>query len=583
MNDKVIRGGKIIDGTGRDAFVGDIAISDGVITEVSDRPGQIAKGKEELDADGLLVTPGFVDIHTHYDAQATWDPLLTPSIWHGVTTAVMGSCGVGFAPAAPDKHEWLIGLMEGVEDIPGAAMTEGINWQWEHFPEYLDALEKMPRALDIGAQVPHGAVRGYVMGERGAANEDATAEDIKQMQRIVQEAIEAGALGFSTSRTQLHKAIDGRVVPGTYAARDELFAIGEALKAAGSGVFQFAIDHHRVPEEIDTLLELARNIRRPVMFNLSQIDNDPQLWRVGLNGLERAAEQGLPVYAQVAGRAIGIVMSWHLTAHPFATRPTWLQMMHDSREDKIAALRDPAIREKIINEEPLVIGEFETFVTSSWHKMFPTTGGGVNYEPKEEDSIAAIAARTGRRPEEVAYDFLMEDNTDAFLYFPLFNYAENTLEPLHELHQHPRTLMGLSDAGAHCGAVCDGGMPTFMLSHWARDRSRGSGTLPLAHMIKRQTKDTAEAFGMMDRGVLLPGYRADANLIDFDRLNLRKPEVWHDLPAGGRRLVQRADGYVATLAGGQVIVKDDEPTGVLPGKLLRGPQAAPAGSVSKAA
>jgi N-acyl-D-amino-acid deacylase len=583
MHDKVIRGGKIIDGTGRDAFVGDIAIDGGVITEVSDRPGQIGKGTEELDADGLLVTPGFVDIHTHYDAQATWDPYLTPSIWHGVTTAVMGSCGVGFAPAKPDKHDWLIGLMEGVEDIPGAAMTEGINWQWEHFPEYLDALEKMPRALDIGAQVPHGAVRGYVMGERGAANEDATAEDIKQMQQIVQEAIEAGALGFSTSRTQLHKAIDGRVVPGTYAARDELFAIGEALKAAGSGVFQFAIDHHRVPEEIETLLELARQIRRPVMFNLSQIDNDPQLWKVGLAGLERAAEQGLPVYAQVAGRAIGIVMSWHLTAHPFATRPTWLQMMHDSREDKIAALRDPAVREKILSEEPLHIGDFETFVTSSWHKMFPTTGGGVNYEPKEEDSIAAIAARTGRRPEEVAYDFLMEDNTDAFLYFPLFNYAENTLEPLHQLHQHPRTLMGLSDAGAHCGAICDGGMPTFMLSHWARDRGRDGGTLPLVHMIKRQTKDTAEAFGLLDRGVLLPGYRADANLIDFDRLDLAKPEVAHDLPAGGRRLIQRAHGYVATLGGGQVIVRDDEPTGELPGKVLRGPQAAPAQAAVKAA
>ena len=530
-------------------------------------------GRRELSADGLLVTPGFVDMHTHYDAQVTWDPAMTPSSWHGVTTVVMGNCGVGFAPVAPDRHDWLIGLMEGVEDIPGAAMHEGIRWGWESFPEYLDVIESLPHAIDFAAQIPHGALRAYVMGERGAANEQATADDIRAMYAAVRAALEAGAVGFSTSRTLLHKAIDGRPVPGTFAAREELFGIGRALKDTGRGVFQLAADHEHVPDEITWMRALAAETGRPVMFNLSQVDQAPDLWREGLRRLEEAVAAGAPVRAQAAGRAIGIIMSWHLTAHPFATRPTWLQMMHASPAEKLARLRDPTVRERILSEAPIVLGAFETFVTTSFHKMYPMRGEEMDYEPAAEDSVAALAARTGQSPEAVAYDLLTEHDTHGMLYFPLFNYADNDLSMLHTLHSHPATRMGLSDAGAHCGAICDGGMPTFMLTHWTRDRRRGP-RLGLEHVIRRQTRETAEAYGLLDRGVVAPGMKADLNLIDYDRLGFSRPEVRHDLPAGGRRLVQRAHGYAATIVSGAVIAEHDEPTGALPGRLVRGAQPA---------
>jgi len=564
MHELVIRGGTVVDGTGAPAITADVAVNDGVISEV----GRVGRGHREIDADGLLVTPGFVDIHTHFDGQVTWDPTMSPSSGHGVTTVVMGNCGVGFAPAAPDRHDWLIGLMEGVEDIPGAALHEGIRWEWESFPEYLNALEKLERTIDFGTQIPHGALRGYVMKDRGAANEDATAEDIARMSALVKEALEAGALGFSTSRTDLHKAIDGRHVPGTYAARDELFGIGKALKDTGKGVFQMATDHHRVPEELPWMRDLALEMKRPVMFNLSQIDQDPELWRQGLRLLEEVAETGAPVYAQVAGRAIGIIMSWHLTAHPFALKPSYLPIMHASPEEKAQVIASEEFRTRILQEESFTVGAFETFVTTSFDKMYPM-GGGIDYEPSANESVAAMAQRQGKRPEEVAFDILASSGTRGMLYFPLFNYGDKNLDLLHELHQHPQTRMGLSDAGAHCGAICDGGMPTFMLSYWTRDRARGP-KLGLEHVIRRQTSETAQSFGLFDRGILAPGYRADVNVIDYNNLSLNQPEVVYDLPAGGRRLLQRARGYAHTLVAGQSIVANDKLTGLLPGRLIRG-------------
>ena len=541
--------------------------------------GTVGPGRRELDARGKLVTPGFVDMHTHYDAQVSWDPQLTPSSWHGCTTVVMGNCGVGFAPAAPDRHDWLIGLMEGVEDIPGAAMVEGIQWGWESFPEYLDAIERQPHAIDFGAQIPHGALRAYVMGDRAEAADDtgaaATADDIGAMYSQVKRALLAGALGFSTSRTVLHKSIDGVPVPGTFAAEDELFGIGQALADTRSGVFQLAAEHIHVTKELGWMRELARRIERPVMFNLTQTDFTKDLWRDLLPQLEEAAADGVPLYGQVAGRAIGILMNFELTAHPFALHPTFEAIAADAttREELFTALRRPDVRARLLAEAPRKVGFFEQFVTQSFHKMFPM-GPSVNYEPAPDVSIAAQAKATGRTPQELVYDALLEDEGRAMLYFPLFNYADGGLDLLATLHQHPQTRMGLSDAGAHCGAVCDGGMPTFMLTHWTRDRTRGE-RLPLEHVIRRQTSETAHTYGLLDRGVVAPGYRADLNVIDYQALRFEKPKIVYDLPAGGRRLVQRARGYEATVCAGEIISLDGEATGALPGKLVRGAQPAP--------
>ena len=573
MHDLVIRGGNVVDGSCTAGRTADVAVREGRIVEV----GQVARGaavaRQEVDADGLLVTPGFVDIHTHYDAQVTWDPYLTPSSWHGCTTVVMGNCGVGFAPAAPERHEWLIGLMEGVEDIPGAALTEGIQWGWESFPEYLDSLDGQARAIDFGAQIPHGAVRAYVMGERGANNEDATAADLTDMAAIVRQGIAAGALGFSTSRTLLHKGIDGRHVPGTYAPADELFALGQAVQAGGGGVFQMACEHADVPAELQLMQELSQRYELPVMFNLSQFDASPNLWRDVLGQLDgiNSGPGAANVKAQVAGRAIGIVMAWRGTAHPFALKPSWLQLYHAGWQAQWQALQDPALRQRLMDEEACFMGDFEAFVTGSFDKMYLIEDG---YEPAPDQTVAARAAATGRRPEEVAMDALMADDGTGMLYFPLFNYSDGDHDALHTLHSSEHTRMGLSDAGAHCGAICDGGMPTFMLTHWTRDRARGE-RLPLEWVIHRQTAQTAAAFGLADRGLLRPGYRADINVIDYENLGLGRPGLTWDLPAGGRRLIQRAHGYRMTVCAGSVISEDDTATGELPGRLLRGRTEAP--------
>lgn len=570
MHDVVIRGGVVVDGTGAEPVAADVAIDGDKVVAV----GRVAgRGAEEIDARGQIVTPGFVDIHSHYDAQVTWDPQLTPSSWHGVTTVVMGSCGVGFAPAAPDKHDWLIALMEGVEDIPGSALHEGIRWAWESFPEYLDAIASTPHVIDFGAQIAHGPLRGYVMGERGAKNEPATAADIARMRELVKEALLAGALGFSTSRTLLHRSSDGEPVPGTFASAEELFGIGRALADTRRGVFQCASEHLKVPEEFAWFKALALEIDRPVMFNLSQTDLRPGLWKDLVGLLDACEAEGAQVIGQVAGRAIGIMMSWHGTAHPFAGHETFKPLAALSPEARIAELKKPEVRAAMLAEPDPKLPFFEAFVTRSYTKMFPA-GDAVDYEPAPEQSVGAQAKANGRHPREIAYDALMGQGGHGMIYFPLFNYADQSLDALHTLHQHPRTLMGLSDAGAHCGAICDGGMPTFMLTHWTRDRRRGP-TLPLEYVVRRQTRDTARAFGLLDRGVLAPGFKADVNVIDYDHLRFEQPHLAYDLPAGGRRLTQHARGYTATICSGTVISRDDTPTGALPGQLVRGAQPAP--------
>jgi len=577
MYDLLIKGGTIVDGTGGEPYTGDVGINGDRIVAV----GTVdAPARRTIDARGLLVTPGWVDIHTHYDGQVTWDPYLTPSSWHGVTTVVMGNCGVGFAPAQPDRRQWLIGLMEGVEDIPGTALAEGIRWQWESFPEYLDALEGMERVIDVGTQVAHGAVRAYVMGERGATNEPATADDIGRMADIVGDAIRAGALGFSTSRTLVHRAVDGEPVPGTFAAEDELFGIGKALGDLGQGVFELAPagaagEDLAAPEkEMSWMTRLSAATGRPVSFALIQHDMDPAQYKRMLDLCEAAVADGADVTPQVAGRPTSILMGWQCTVHPFIENPTYVEIAELPFEERLERLRDPEVRRRMVTEEVEHSEMIVEFVCGSFQKMFPL-GDPPDYEPEPDRSIAAVAEREGRPAKEVAYDMLMQRDGKELLYFPLFNYSDGDFEATREMLTHPRAALGLSDGGAHCGVICDASMPTYMLTHWARDRRRGE-RLPLEWVVMRQTKDTAELYGLRDRGVLAPGMKADLNVIDFDELRIRPPRVAYDLPADGRRLLQEADGYVATVVSGQVTYENGEPTGRLPGKLVRGAQDGPA-------
>jgi len=569
MHDLVIRNGTIVDGTGVSRREGDVAIDGERIAAVGRRLGP---GREEIDARGLLVTPGWVDIHTHYDGQVMWDPYLTPSCWHGVTTVVMGNCGVGFAPAKPDRHDWLIGLMEGVEDIPGPTLAAGMRWSWESFPQYLDALDAMPRALDVATQVPHGAVRAYVMGERGAKNEPSTAADIAAMSAIVREGLGAGALGFSTSRTILHRAIDGEPVPGTFAAEDELFGIGRALGQAGAGVLELASDLMPEDPELAWMERVAQATGRPVTFACLQNDADPQQWRRLLAAADRAAGHGAQLRPQIAARPTSLLMGLQGSVHPFAAHATYRALAALPLAERVRQMRDPAVRARILAEEVTFPDPLTTFLLSAFHKLFPL-GNPPDYEPRPEQSVAAIAEREDRPPLAVTYDLLLEDEGRAFLYFPFLNYAQCDFEPIREMLLHPRTILGLADGGAHCGLVCDAGTPTFLLTHWVRDRARGE-RLPLEFIVKRQTRETAELYGLHDRGALAPGLLADVNVMDLDRLALDMPEMVFDLPAGGRRLIQRARGYRRTVKRGRVVLQEGEPTGALPGQLIRGPQAA---------
>ncbi len=567
MHDLVIRNGLIVDGTGAPARTADLAIDDGVVAAVG---AVAARGREEIDAAGMLITPGFVDIHTHFDGQITWDPLLTPSFWHGVTTVVMGNCGVGFAPAAPNRRDWLIGLMEGVEDIPGSALAEGMQWGWETFPEYLDFLDTLPKAIDIGAQVPHGAVRAYVMGERGARNEGANPEDIREMAAIVKEGIAAGALGFSTSRTLAHRAIDGEPVPGTFAAEDELFGIGQALKELGTGIYEVAPagvtgDDANAPElEIAWMRKLSAEIERPVSFAMVQHDNEPDAWREALDRSLEALDDGAQLYPQVAARGISLLLTLR-GRHPFIHSPGYRELDGLDWADRAAAMRDPQRRERILSEVATPDAALGFII---WRKLYPMSDPP-NYEPGADQSVAARAEAAGQTPLEFAYDFLCAGGGRNVLFAPLFNYARHNLDATREMMLHPRVALGLSDGGAHCGVICDASMPTFMLTHWSRDRSRGE-TLPLEWVVKRMTHDTAQLYGLGDRGTLEVGKKGDVNVIDYDALQLELPQAVHDLPTDAMRLIQKSRGYVATIVSGEVISRNGEETGARPGRLIRG-------------
>ncbi len=570
MADLVITDALIVDGTGAPARRGDVVVSNGLIADITEAgAASTAAATRVIDADGLLLTPGFVDVHTHYDAQVSWDPYLTPSSWHGVTTVVMGNCGVGFAPADPDRHEWLIELMEGVEDTPGSAMVEGISWEWESFGEYLDAIDRRSYVLDIGTQIGHGPLRAYVMGDRGAANEPATDDDIAAMGRAVAEALSAGALGFSTSRTPIHRSKSGELVPGTTADAAELFGIGDAMAAVGHGVLQYAPEHVALlRDEWGWMRTFTERTGRTISVNLNQDHRQPDLWREVLDALDAARRDGLDIVAQVAGRSIGILMCLEGTVHPLLFHPAYGEIAALPLAERVAAIR--ARRREFIDgvaDDAL----FDKAMVAQADRMWTVDGESIDYEPSADTSVAAVAARRGVSVAEVLIDQLISRDGHGMIYSPFFNYAYGDLSMTHELLQHPSTRNGLSDAGAHCGAICDGGMPTFMLTHWVRDRSRGP-RLGLEHIVARQTSRSASLHGLDDRGVIAPGYRADLNLIDLDGLGFDHPRMVFDLPDDGRRLVQRARGYRATFVAGVQTVDHDEFTGELPGGLIRGPQ-----------
>ncbi|HYM74285.1 MAG TPA: amidohydrolase family protein [Stellaceae bacterium] len=572
MHDIVIRGGTLLDGTGAAEFTGDVAVDGGRIAQVG---GKAGPGRREIAADGLLVTPGWVDVHTHYDGQATWDPVLAPSSWHGVTTILFGNCGVGFAPVRREHQAGLIDLMEAIEDIPGTALAEGLKWDWESFPDYLDALDRMPRTIDIAAQIPHHPLPVYVMGQRAIDREPATAADIAEMKRLTEEALRAGAFGFTTSRTYSHKTNDGDLVPGHFAEEAELFGIGRALGATRTGAFGMNSDFVDEAAELDWMTRLSKETGRPVWFLLTDRTKDPARWRRLMSGVHAARAKGASITAQVAGRPVAVIQGIAGSFNPFSIRPSYIPLERLSPQERLERMRDPELRRRLLAEEPSErqlarLSQARQNMVGRWDKMFVMAGATPDYEPTPEKSIAAIAARGNSSPQEVAYDYLTE-GLDRFLFFPIVNYSEGDHTTVREMLTDSGTLLGLSDGGAHCGAIVDASVPSFMLTHWGRDRSRGPG-LPLPQLVKMQTSETADFFGFNDRGRLAPGLRADVNLIDFDRLRLHQPEVVHDLPAGGRRLVQRVDGYRATLVGGTPVFENGEDTGARPGRLVRAGQ-----------
>ncbi|NLA36513.1 MAG: amidohydrolase family protein [Actinobacteria bacterium] len=571
MHDLIVTGGLVIDGTGRAGRHADVAISGGIITEVAPAGSLVGTAaRQRIDATGLVVTPGFVDVHTHFDGQVTWDETLSPTCWHGVTTVVMGNCGVGFAPVRPDRHDWLIGLMEGVEDIPGAALSDGIVWEWETYPEFLDAVGRKKLALDVGSLIPHGAVRAYVMGDRGAHNEPAETDDIAAMAAIVRQAMMAGALGFSTSRTIAHMAIDGEPVPGTFAAEAELFGIGEALAEVGSGVFELAPagtlgEDLAAPErEMDWMRRLGAATGRPIVFAMTQNDHDPDAWRTMLDLSAKAAADGAAVHPQVAARPINLLLGLQ-TFHPFSYCPSWGPLGFESIEARLAAMADPTFRDTLLREVTDVDEAMLQFVDPA--RVYPMAHEP-NYEPAASDSIAAQAERLGQTPMERYYDVLQQDDGKQLIMRPLLNFSNNTLDPVKEMLEHPTTVWGLGDGGAHCGTTCDASSSTFMVTHWSRDRA--GDRLPLEFVVKKMTSDTARMFGLGDRGIIAPGYLGDLNVIEYTALALERPYMIDDLPAGAKRFIQRARGYVATVKRGAVTFRNGEDQGVRPGGLVRG-------------
>ncbi|OYX04666.1 MAG: amidohydrolase [Caulobacter vibrioides] len=569
--DLVLRGGMVFDGSGGPGFQADVGVRDGVIVAVGK---VLAAGAQEIDARGRIVTPGFVDIHTHYDGQATWSGQLGPSSGHGVTTVVMGNCGVGFAPCRPEDHDRLIRLMEGVEDIPFPVLTEGLPWAWESFPDYLDFLAGRAFDVDVGAQLPHAALRVYVMGERGANREPATDADIAAMAAIARRAVEAGALGFSTSRTLNHRTSDGQPTPTLTAGEDELTGIALGLAAAGKGVLQVVSDFIDGPAELAMLRRIVERSGRPLSFSLVQSPKAPQGWRTLLDGVAAAVDAGLPIKAQVCGRPVGVLFGLELTLNPFSQNPVFAELKDRPLADKVAALSDPAFRARLLAHDGDARGPFAGSALRAWDNLYPMGGVDPDYEPTADKTVAAIAAREGRDPAAVALDAMLAQDGRGMLYHPFLNYADGSLDPSFAMLTHRDTVPGLSDGGAHVGMICDGSFPTSNLIQWTRDRTRGP-RIPLETMIARQSRGTAQAVGLLDRGLIAPGYRADLNVIDYEDLRLEAPRVAYDLPAGGRRLTQRAHGYVATVVAGVVTQRDGEPTGALPGRLVRGAQATP--------
>lgn len=581
MYDLKIEGGTIVDGTGQARFTGDVGIRDGKIVAVGEAPDA---AKETIDAKGALVTPGFTDVHTHYDGQISWDEELAPSSIHGVTTAVMGSCGVGFAPVRPTDQQKLIELMEGVEDIPGSALSEGITWGWESFPEYMERLDAMPHSIDFLCQVPHDALRVYVMGDRAVYNEEATPEDIAKMRALLREALEAGAVGFSTGRSDNHRSVHGDWTPASEATGEELEGLAQAFVGLSHGVLQAVNDFDVLhgDEHFDREFSLLERMvkaagGRPMSISTMQRDHSARQWQWILERSQKLVDEGHTVRCQVAPRGIGVLLGLQATFHPFMGFPSYKAISHLPLEEQVKRMRDPALKAKMIAEKsepvagdgsqlPPLADFFLENLDMVAMRLF-RLGEEPNYEPSVQESFAAEAMRREEPVLSVIYDAMLEDDGEALLYFPVYNYSGMNLDAVHEMLTHPLAIPGLSDGGAHVGTICDASFPTFLLTHWGRDRDRDR--IALEKLVKMQAYDTARYIGLTDRGAVAPGQRADLNIIDFDRLKLRRPEMRKDLPAGGRRLMQLADGYIATLVAGQVIARDGELTDARPGRLVR--------------
>lgn len=569
--DLIVRGGTIVDGTGGDPFDADVAIRNGRIVAIG--KGLASCAAEEMDAAGLLVTPGFVDIHTHYDGQVTWENTLRPTSGHGVTTAVMGNCGIGFAPCRPEDRQMLMRLMEGVEDLPEPVLAAGLPWNWTSFPEYLDRLGARAYDVDFAAQLPHSALRVFAMGQRGLDRESATPEDIRLMAALAKEAVEAGALGFSTSRTINHRASDGRHVPTLTATEDELTGIAMGLRSAGRGVLQLVSDFNDLELELPMLQRIVEASGRPLSIAVIQWHHAPERWRTILNWVDDVRADGLPVIAQVPGRPVGLLLGFELTMNPFMFCPSYAALGALPVEKKLAALADPDLRARILAESQQPTDAPVAPLMRSFESMFDM-GNPPNYEPGQDAMFAVRAAALGVTPQELAYDSMMRDGGRGILILPVTNFIERTLDVTLEMIRRSATVLGLGDGGAHLGYLCDASLPTFMLTHWARDR-RSGGRLSLPEAVRAMTSETARAVGLHDRGIVAPGFKADLNLIDFDRLSLQPPHVVYDLPEGGRRVIQEATGYVATIVSGQAVYRDGKATGALPGRLVRGAQPAP--------
>ncbi|MGJ4902387.1 N-acyl-D-amino-acid deacylase family protein [Bradyrhizobium sp. HKCCYLS2058] len=562
--DLVIRGGTVADGSGGELREADVAIADGRIAEV----GKVtASGREEIDARGKLVTPGFVDVHTHYDGQVTWSHDISPSSQNGVTSAIMGNCGVGFAPCRPADHQRLIQLMEGVEDIPEPVLEAGIPWEWESFPDYMEWLGKREFDLDIGAQLPHAALRVYVMGERGARRDPATADDNRAMAALARDAVKAGALGFSTSRTLNHRTSTGDYTPTLKAGEDELTTIAQAMHGAGRSVLQFVLDISTIHEDLPMMLRIAEATKCPISFSVTQNDRAPQRWRQTLAEINAAAARGLSVTAQIAARPVGLLLGLELSRNPLQTHPSYQAIAHLPLAERVTRMRDPQVRAAILSEQASATDD-PLFFKPNYDKMY-LLGDPPDYEQPPERSLGAQARARGCRPEELAYDAMLTDGGRGMLYVPFLNYADGNLDATYEMLRDPRSVPGLSDGGAHCGIICDASFPTYLLTHWTRDRKRGD-RLSIPFVVAAQSRKTALSVGLDDRGLIAPGYKADVNVIDYDRLHLHPPKVHYDLPVGGRRLMQEVDGYDATIVSGVVTRRHGEATGARPGRLVRG-------------